>query len=377
MSTLRGGQWCVFSCVVGAGTQGPLQEAPPPFWGSTEAHSHPPPGQGRLGLPGGGVRPSGCACGCASRSQMLRCLPGGQRQLPVGRAWSRLEQQSARPEAAADGVWPRAVLGGEGWAQANSEPSAAAPGPVGAAAPAAPPPPDQTGFTLISGLCVNSSSLVLTAGISNLVYLKIRNTPREPGAQDLLPHQLTDSRCELVQLKGGRWVFTKFSESQPNVHFGGISFGRVPRAQKEAKEAGEAVPQGHTGPGAEAPVKASVHGRRASPEDRTARRASLPHARGAFCSWCDGLGGLAPGLTLRQRTFPPQDRGENCLPTRPPPCPCLVTRHGGLGSPSPNWLGASCHLALVTSLPVTCGDPKALGSPAGLLPALARVDHQP
>lgn len=57
------------------------------------------------------------------------------------------------------------------------------------------------------------SPLVLTACISDAVYLKIRNTLRETAIW-ILPSscQLTNSHCELVWLNGGGWVFAKFSD---------------------------------------------------------------------------------------------------------------------------------------------------------------------
>ena len=83
---------------------------------------------------------------------------------------------------------------------------------------------------------------------------------------------------------------------------------------------------------------------------------------------------MAPGQTLKQRTFPPQgQRRKPCLPTRPPLCPRLVTGlwgGGGAGLSISHLAWAFCHLVLVTGLLVISGDPNALDSPTGLRPHL-------
>lgn len=126
---------------------------------------------------------------------------------------------SNRPhlEAATDGVWTRAVLGRAGRAQADSEPGPAAPRPVARAHPSAPPAAPIACHSLISAVCVNSSSPgPHRKHAKPCLFEDLKHTQGAGGPGTSLPHQLTDPHCKLVQLKSCGWVFAKFSKSEPN-----------------------------------------------------------------------------------------------------------------------------------------------------------------
>ena len=223
MSTPRGGRWCVSCCVVGAGTQGSPQGVPSSFWGSTKA---------------GKASSAAKARALGSRGVRLSArvdVPDGHQMLPLslwedkGNFGSSAHREglpgleppgnSNRPhlEAATDGVWTRAVLGRAGRAQADSEPGPAAPRSVARAHPSAPPAAPIACNSLMSAVCVNSSSPgPHRKHVKPCLFEDLKHTQGAGGPGTSLPHQLTDPHCKLVQLKGCGWVFAKFSKSEPN-----------------------------------------------------------------------------------------------------------------------------------------------------------------
>lgn len=153
---------CILGCVVGAGTQGPFPEAPLLFWGSTEEPTMQPLLLGQDGAASGSGVVCFSVCGRDSRSPCVLseqglCLAGSCPEAGVSPSGSRTEHVD---EGGATQGAP-----GPGRLNQVQQPRL---------------PVFNSPFHLGSASAI-FSLLVFTTCISDLVYLKIRNTPSDTG----------------------------------------------------------------------------------------------------------------------------------------------------------------------------------------------------